>query len=270
MGQRPILSVLMPVFNERRTVLSAIDGLEACEFTGPVELVLVDDGSTDGTTELVRERVGGSSWIRPVFHERNRGKGGAIRTALDHATGRFSCIYDADLEYDPQDMETLLEPLAEGRTDVSYGIRAFGGHAAYSYWYVVGNRMLTLFSNVLFNSYVRDIMTCYKMMETDLFRSLDIRSSGFELEAEITAKLLMRGYRIYEVPVSYRARSQEEGKKIRTSDGWRVLSTLIRIRFGERPPGRLRARPLEEWRHRTAVDRESREEIHAPRTTDPN
>lgn len=231
MTDRPMLSVLMPIYNERRTLVTAIDKLEACDFGVPFELVAVDDGSTDGSREILQERAASAPWIRVVPHEANRGKGAAVRTALARASGRFVCIYDADLEYDPADMSTLLKPLLEGRADVAYGIRLFGGHAAHSYWYVVGNRILTLFANILFNCYVRDMMTCFKMMELDLFRSLDIASSGFELEAEITAKLLRRGHRIYEVPIYYKARTQEEGKKIRASDGWRVLIQLIRTRL---------------------------------------
>lgn len=247
MTDRPMLSVLMPIYNERRTLVTAIDKLEACDFGVPFELVAVDDGSTDGSARILRDRAASAPWIRVVEHEGNQGKGTAIRTALDHATGRFVCIYDADLEYDPADMSTLLKPLLEGRTDVSYGIRLFGGHAAHSYWYVVGNRLLTLFANILFNCYVRDMMTCFKMMELDLFRSLDISATGFELEAEITAKLLRRGHRIYEVPIYYKARTQEEGKKIRASDGWRVLIQLVRTRLFA--PTTPRAETLSEQRH---------------------
>jgi glycosyltransferase involved in cell wall biosynthesis len=231
MTETPVLSVLMPVYNERDTLRAAIDHLELCDFGVPMELIVVDDGSTDGSRDILRERVASAPWIRAVYHERNGGKGAAVRTGLGHARGRFTCIYDADLEYDPNDMEHLLRPLIEGRAEVAYGIRAFGGHAAYSYWYVVGNRMLTLFSNVMFNTYVRDIMTCFKMMPTDVFRSLDIRSNGFDLEAEITGKLLAHGYRIFEVPISYKARTYEEGKKIQLSDGWKVLWTLTKLRF---------------------------------------
>ena len=239
---KPVLSVLMPVFNEARTVLSAIDALDLCDFGVPIELIVVDDGSSDGTTHLIRERAASSAWIKPVFHERNQGKGVAIRTALAHATGEFACIYDADLEYDPADMQGLLEPLITGRAEVAYGVRAFGGMAAHSYWYVMGNRVMTLACNLTFNCYLRDIMTCYKMMPLDLFRSLDVRCTGFDLEAEITAKLVSRGYRIYEVPVSYKARGHDEGKKLKSSAAWGVLATLLRVRLRQ-GNGRSTKRP---------------------------
>jgi dolichol-phosphate hexosyltransferase len=250
MTPKPILSVLMPVYNERETLLTAIDRLELADLGVPIELIVVDDGSRDGSTELLRHRAEGTAWISPVFHERNQGKGRAIRTALEHATGRFACIYDADLEYDPADMARLLEPLVTNRTEVVYGIRAFGGHAAHSYWYVLGNRGITTIANVLFNCYLRDIMTCYKMMPLELFRSLDIRSSGFDLEAEITGKLLAGGYRIYEVPISYRARTREEGKKLEVSDAWGVLLSLAKLRYrnrrrASRPLPRTTGRPTE-------------------------
>jgi len=236
----PVLSVLMPVYNERRTVVDSIGRLERCDFGVPFELVVVDDGSTDGSRDLIADLASGHAWIKPVYHDRNGGKGAAIKTALGHASGRFSCIYDADLEYDPSDMAGLLEPLLKGQAEVSYGVRSFGAHTAHSYWYVVGNRAVSLFQNVLFNRYIQDMMTCFKMLPTDLFRSLDIRSNSFDLEAEITGKLAKAGYRIYEVPITYTARGHDEGKKLRSSHAWGVLIVLLKIRFGLLP---TRARP---------------------------
>ncbi len=241
MSERAVLSVLMPVYNEARTVLHAIDRLEAIDPGVPMELVIVDDGSTDGSAQLVADRAERSPWIRAAHHESNRGKGSAVRTATAMATGRLVCVYDADLEYDPRDIVTMLQPLLEGRAEVVYGVRAFGGHGAHSYWYVLGNRALTTAANVLFNTYLRDLCSCFKMLDLEVFRSLDLRSEGFTLEAEMTAKLLARGHRIYEVPISYMARSHEEGKKLRATDGFRILATIAGIRL--RAAGNRKVRP---------------------------
>jgi glycosyltransferase involved in cell wall biosynthesis len=226
-----VLSVLMPVFDEVGTVLEAIDRLAKHGPQIPVELVVVDDGSTDGTSELLERKAGTTPWMRLHRHPSNRGKGAAIRTAISQASGRYACIYDADLEYDPADLQSLLDPLVDGRAEAVFGVRAFGGHAAHSYWFVVGNRVVTWITNLLYNCYVRDIMTCWKLMSLDLLRSLEVRSDGFELEAEITAKLLRGGHRIYEVPASYRARSRREGKKLRGLDALGVIATLVRLRL---------------------------------------
>lgn len=225
------LTVLMPVYNELPTFERAIaQTLEACAPLGAVELVVVDDGSTDGT----RERLRATDWpdnVVVLYHERNQGKGAALRTALGHARGTYATVMDADLEYNPGDIGLLLESLTTGNADAVYGVRGFQSHSAYNFWYVVGNKGVTLAANVLFNSWVSDIMTCLKVMRTDLFRSLELRERGFTIEPEITAKLLKRGVRIYEVPVEYRARSREQGKKLTALDGVRVLVTLLRCRL---------------------------------------
>jgi len=224
------LSVLMPVYNERETIVQAIEDMLAEEL--PVssrELVVVDDGSTDGTRELLRDR----EWppeVRVLRHERNAGKGAAIRTGLREARGRFTTIMDADLEYEPACIAKLLEPLLAGDADAVYGARGFQSHSAFSFWYVVGNKAVTLAANVLYNSWLSDIMTCHKAIETGLFRSLRLREKGFAIEPEITARLLRNGTRIYEVPVSYRARTREAGKKLTAIDGLRVFVTLVRCR----------------------------------------
>jgi glycosyltransferase involved in cell wall biosynthesis len=224
------LTILMPVYNELQTVERAIAGVLAAEISDSLELLVVDDGSTDGTRELLQA----GRWpeqVRIVYHDRNRGKGAALRTALESAHGRFSAVMDADLEYDPADLSLLLEPLRAGRAPVVYGTRAFKSHSAYSFWYVVGNRAVTLAANVVYNSWISDMMTGHKAMSTELFRSLDLRERGFAIEAEITARLLRKGIRIYEVPIEYVARGREEGKKLTAFDGLRVVRTLLRCRL---------------------------------------
>jgi glycosyltransferase involved in cell wall biosynthesis len=225
-----MLSILMPVYNEIERVERAINEVLQTELPSEFELIIVDDGSTDGTRELLRT----STWddrVRLFEHEVNQGKGAAIRTGLTHAQGEFSAIFDADLEYDPSDLGLLMPPLLDGRANASFGVRAFDGYTSHSFLFVLGNKGVTLACNVLFNVYLHDIMTCHKMIRTDIFRALPLRSQGFAIEPEITARLVQHGERIYEVPVHYRARATEEGKKLTALDGFRVLGTLLRCRF---------------------------------------
>ena len=220
----------MPVYNEAATVQRAIAEVLEAELPVDIELIVVDDGSTDGTREILRQ----GEWPERVTcfeHEANRGKGAAVRTALGHATGEWSAIFDADLEYDPNDLALLLPPLVDGRSNAAFGVRAFDGYTSHSFLYVLGNKGVTLAANVLFNVYLHDMMTCHKAIRTDVFRSLPLRSPGFAIEPEITARLLQRGERIFEVPVHYRARATAEGKKLTTVDGFRVIATLLRCRF---------------------------------------
>ena len=223
------LTIVMPVYNERATVEQAIASVLSTDISDSLELVVVDDGSTDGTGELLRD----GTWpdaVRLLRHERNRGKGAAIRTALAEANGRFTTIMDADLEYEPADIPLLLEPLRTGVARAVFGARTFRSHSAFSFWYVMGNRAVTLVANLVYNSWISDMMTGQKAIETALFRSLELRERGFAIEAEITARLLGAGVRIYEVPIEYRARTREEGKKLTALDGLRVLRTLFRCR----------------------------------------
>jgi glycosyltransferase involved in cell wall biosynthesis len=225
-----MLSILMPVYNERERVERAIAEVLATELPDSFELVVVDDGSTDGTGEILRS----GSWdgrVRLLHHEYNRGKGAAVQTALAQARGEFSAIFDADLEYDASDLGLLMPPLLDRRANACFGVRAFDGYTSHSFLFVLGNKGVTLACNVLFNVYLHDIMTCHKMIRTELFRSLPLRSAGFSIEPEIAARLVQRGERIYEVPVHYRARATEEGKKLTAIDGFRVLATLLRCRF---------------------------------------
>ena len=226
----PELSILMPVYNEADRVVRALDGVLSTDFFWPFELIVVDDGSTDATVGI----LDGYDWpanARLLRHRQNRGKGAAVRTALGHARGTFSAILDADLEYDPADIEALVAPLRAGEANAAFGVRAFDGYSSHSFLYVLGNRTVTLAANVLFNVYLRDIMTCQKAIRTDVFRSLPLRETGFGIEAEIAARLIQAGERIFEVPAHYRARMTEEGKKLTSTDGLRVLRTLARCRL---------------------------------------
>jgi len=220
----------MPVFNERATLEAAIDGVLTTEYpVGEIELIVIDDGSTDGTSEV----IAGRDWpanVRLLSHAHNRGKGAALRTGVAEASLPYTAIMDADLEYDPADLATLLEPVLSGDAEVVFGTRGFASHSAFSFWYVMGNRGVTLACNLLYNCWLADIMTCHKVMATSVLASLDLRASGFTIEPEITARLLTAGHRIYEIPITYHARNREEGKKLTASDGVRVLGTLLRCR----------------------------------------
>ena len=227
------LSILVPVYNEAPTVERTIKRVLDVRFPCEVEVVLVDDASTDGTAEIV-DRLYDERLIK-LRHPANRGKGAAIRTAVAAATGDFMIPLDADLEYQPEEIPTLLEPVLSGEAEVVFGSRGFGSHSAYSFWYVMGNKAVTTFANVLFNAYIADLETCFKLMPADLLRSLKIASNGFGMEAEITGKLLARGIRPFEVPITYRARSREAGKKITWKDGVQALWILARIRATKRP-----------------------------------
>src|SRR5947209_14242469 len=226
----PTLSILMPVYNEVGTVVEAIEEVLATDLGVDSELIVVDDGSTDGTRAAIEERSWPSN-VTVVQHPSNAGKGAAVRTALEHAHGELSAIFDADLEYDPDDLRTLLPPLQQRRANAVFGVRAFDGYTSHSFLYVLGNKAVTLVANVLFNVYLRDLMTCHKVIRTDVFRALRLRASGFDIEPEIAARLIQHGERIYELPVHYQARMSDEGKKLTAADGLRVVRTLVRCRL---------------------------------------
>jgi glycosyltransferase involved in cell wall biosynthesis len=224
------LSILMPVYNERATLDRAIKSVLDVQYACEIELVIVDDGSTDGTRDLYEQLVNDRR-IRLQLQPRNQGKGAAIRKAAELASGDYVIICDADLEYDPAEIPTLVAQVISGQATVVYGTRTFGSHNAYSYLYVLGNRAVTTAANILFNCYISDLETCFKLMPTSLYRELDVRSAGFGMEAEVTGKILRRGIRPYEVPISYRARSREEGKKLTWRDGVQALVILVRERL---------------------------------------
>lgn len=222
------LSILMPVYNEEERVAEALKLVLAVDYPCPVEVVVVNDGSRDRTAAIL-DQVDDER-VRVLHHSRNRGKGSAIKTGARAAEGDYMIIFDADLEYDAEDIPQLLAPVLDGRAEVVYGNRTFGSHSSFSFWYVVGNKGITLAANVLYNSYIGDLETCFKLMPVSLYRSLKVRSRGFGMEAEVTAKLLRRGLRPYEVPISYSARTRHEGKKITWKDGVEALWILGRER----------------------------------------
>jgi glycosyltransferase involved in cell wall biosynthesis len=227
----PQLSILIPVYNEKPTVRSAIERILDTDYpVDEVELVIVDDGSTDGTDAILRE-LAADSRINLVTHPQNAGKGEAVKTAIAQANGTYAAIMDADLEYEPSDIGRLLEPILEGDAEVVFGSRGFESHSAFSFWYVMGNKGVTLVANLLFNCYLSDIMTCHKVMATTIWRELDLQCNGFDIEPEIAGKVLAAGHQIYEVPVRYRARGREEGKKLTALDGLRVVRTLAQCRL---------------------------------------
>ena len=228
------LSILMPVYNELATLTSAIKEVLDVDFPCEIELVVVDDGSTDGTRELYPS-FANDARVSIHAHERNQGKGAAIRTAASVATGDYLIMCDADLEYSPTQIPSLLAPVAAGDAEVVYGTRTFGSHNSYSFVYVLGNKAVTTLANVLFNCYISDLETCFKLMPTALYRDLRVRETGFGMEAEVTGKLLRRGIRPYEVPISYRARSRAAGKKLTWRDGAEAVWILLRERFARRP-----------------------------------
>jgi glycosyltransferase involved in cell wall biosynthesis len=225
------LTILMPVFNERGTIEAAIhDALGADLPVAARQLVIIDDGSTDGTREWLAAAALPDN-VEVVLHPKNKGKGAAIRTGLDHARGTYSAILDADLEYAAADLGPVLEPLLANKAKVVFGTRAWTSQSSFSFWYVMGNKSVTMATNVLYNCWISDVMTCHKAMSTELFRSLRLRERGFAIEPEIAARVLQSGERIYEVPIGYAARSRSEGKKLTAMDGVRVLRTLVRCKF---------------------------------------
>jgi glycosyltransferase involved in cell wall biosynthesis len=223
----PLLSVLIAALNEERTIEVVIPSVLAVPID--LEIVMVDDGSSDRTWQLMQRYIDGRR-VRGFRHRQTLGKGAAIRSAMKHARGRHILIQDADTEYDPRDYARLVEPLVSGRASVVYGTRLFASHTAFSYWYVVGNRFVTQIASMLYNVYLSDIQTAYKVFPREAVGVMELRANGFDIDPEITAKLLRLGYRIHEVPVSYIARTRAEGKKVRPSDGVKALLTLARYR----------------------------------------
>lgn len=226
------VSVIVPVYNERDTVAEILHRVAA---TGiPHEIIVVDDGSTDGSREILRqlEAEGSISNLRVFYHPKNLGKGAAVRTGLQHVTGDVIIIQDADLEYDPEHYPLLLEPIRKGLADVVYGSRFLGApRRPILFWNMVANKILTLITNLLFNTILSDMETGYKVFRREVIQDMPLRARGFEFEPEFTAKVLKRGYRIFEVPIAFNPRTYQEGKKIRARDGLIAVWTLLKYRF---------------------------------------
>ena len=228
--ENPLLSVVMPVFNERATVEEIISRVLRVPIR--TELIVVDDGSTDGTRDVLQtlQRERG---FQLVLQPRNQGKGAALRRGFQDVTGDVVVIQDADLEYSPEEYPGLIELICQGRADVVYGSRFLGRHRVFLFTHYLGNRLLTLLTNVLYNTMLSDMETCYKVMRTEVLRSMTLKSNSFGIEPEITAKIFKRGYRVYEVPITYDGRSYDEGKKITWRDGVVALWVLLKYRFTE-------------------------------------
>lgn len=224
------LSVVMPVFNERATIETILERVEAVNLAD--EIILVDDGSTDGTRDLLPQLAARFPHVQVILHETNQGKGAAVRTGIAAAKGDLILIQDADLEYDPRDFPTLLAPIQEGIADVVYGSRFLGAPRRVAmFWHMVANKLLTLMTNVLFNSILTDMETGYKLFRRDVITTLPLKAKRFDFEPEVTAKLLKRKVRIYEVPIRFNPREYSEGKKIGLADAFEAVFTLVKYRF---------------------------------------
>ena len=222
------LSILIPAYNEAATVGVAVKRLLEIRYPCEIELVIVNDGSADNTMEVLASID--DPRVVVTEHKVNRGKGAAVRTAATIATGDYMLVFDADLEYSADDILSLLAPLQRGDAEVVYGVRTFGASTAHSFWFVIGNRVNTFTANALFNTWISDLHTCLKLLPLAMFRDLPVKENGFGLDTELTAMLLARGVRPYEVPIHYKARSREEGKKLTWGDGVEATWILLRVR----------------------------------------
>jgi glycosyltransferase involved in cell wall biosynthesis len=226
----PLLSVVMPVFNEAATIEEIVQRVLAVPIR--TQLIVVDDGSTDGTRDTL-SRLQQEMGFTLLLQQENQGKGAALRRGFAEVRGDLVAIQDADLEYSPEELPMLIELICQGRADVVYGSRFLGRHRVFLYSHYLGNQFLTLVTNILYNTMLTDMETCYKVMRTEVLRSMTLRSNGFGIEPELTAKIFKRGYRAYEIPITYDGRGYEEGKKIGWRDGVVALWVLLRYRFTE-------------------------------------
>jgi glycosyltransferase involved in cell wall biosynthesis len=228
------LSILIPVYNEAKFIVPVLEMVAAADSAGlEKELIVVDDGSTDGTRDVLKNLDGAKYGAKIYFHEKNQGKGAALRTAQGYATGDIILIQDADMEYSPKEYPELLRPILDGQADVVYGSRLSGGKVtrAFHFWHYFGNKFLTFLTNVLYNCTITDMETCYKVFRAPIFKNVNIKSNRFEFEPEITAKVMKQKVRIYELPISYFGRDYAEGKKITWKDGFGAIWALVKYRF---------------------------------------
>ena len=224
-----MLSVIMPCYNEATTIPDILAKVRAVDLEK--QIIAVDDNSSDDTYAVLCQEAAADSTMIVIRHPNNRGKGAAVRSGLARASGEIVIVQDADLEYDPQDYYELVKPIAEGRVNVVFGSRFLGRHTGMYFWNALGNKGLTFLTNMLFNCWISDMETCYKVMRTEIMRDLRLESNDFRLEPEIAAKVLKRGERIYEMPVSYLGRTYEEGKKMKPSQGLYAILALLKYRF---------------------------------------
>ena len=224
-----MLSVIMPCYNEATTIPDILAKVRAVDLEK--QIIAVDDSSSDDTYAILCQEAAADSTMIVIRHPNNRGKGAAVRSGLARASGEIVIVQDADLEYDPQDYYELVKPIAEGRVNVVFGSRFLGRHTGMYFWNALGNKGLTFLTNLLFNCWISDMETCYKVMRTEIMRDLRLESNDFRLEPEIAAKVLKRGERIYEMPVSYLGRTYEEGKKMKPSQGLYAVLALLKYRF---------------------------------------
>ena len=224
-----LLSVIMPCYNEAATIPEILAKVRAVDLEK--QIIAVDDNSSDDTYAVLCQEAAADPTMIVIRHPNNRGKGAAVRSGLARALGDIVLVQDADLEYDPQDYYELVKPIAEGRVNVVFGSRFLGRHTGMYFWNALGNKGLTFLTNLLFNCWISDMETCYKVMRTEIMRDLQLESNDFRLEPEIAAKVLKRGERIYEMPVSYLGRTYEEGKKMKPSQGLFAVLALLKYRF---------------------------------------
>lgn len=229
MSAKPQLTVIMPVYNEKATIREIISRVLATEVDK--ELLIVDDFSKDGTREILEEIAASEPAIKLFLHEKNKGKGAAIKTAIPHIGGEIVIIQDADLEYCPEDYPALIGPIAKGYADVVYGTRFLGPHRVFMVWHFMANKFLTLVTNLLYNTMLTDMEVGYKAFRSEIFKDIQIHSNTFDFEPEITAKVFKGNYRVFEVPITYCGRSYAEGKKITWRDGVRAMIAILRYRF---------------------------------------
>lgn len=224
------LSIIIPVFNEKRTIEELLKRVGAVKLPQKIkkEIIVVDDASKDGTRKILQGLEGKLSQVKFFYHDQNQGKGAAVRTGLKAATGDFLIIQDGDLEYDPQDISKLLLPILEGRAEVVYGSRFTGEHRNMFFWHMMGNKTLSLVTNLLYNTTLSDMEVCYKLFTKKALQGINLKEDRWGFDPEITAKVLKKGYRIYEVPISYTGREFDQGKKISWKDGFRILYVLLK------------------------------------------